>query len=179
MDIMRLGQDYDLMFKLLIFGDGGVGKTTLTQRYLTGVFNESQRLTIGVEFYVKALEIDGKRIKIQIWDFGGEERFRFLLPEYCRGANGGLFVYDVTQERTLAHLPDWLEVLHNNAPNISLLMVGTKADLELKRQVQKQEAVKVAKAHEMAGFAEVSAKTGANVNSVFETIAKIMVKRAK
>ncbi len=179
MESMQVGHDYDLLFKLIIFGDGGVGKTTLTQRYLTGVFNESQHLTIGVEFYVKVLEIAGKRIKMQIWDFGGEERFRFLLPQYCRGANGGIFVYDVTQERTLHDLPDWLDVLHGTAPDIALLAVGTKADLELKRQVQKPEAVKVAKAHKVAGFAEVSAKTGANVNSVFETIAKIMVKRAK
>lgn len=170
---------YDLMFKLIIFGDGGVGKTTLTQRYLTGVFNESQHLTIGVEFYVKRLETEGKHIKIQIWDFGGEERFRFLLPQYCRGANGGIFVYDVTQEHTLHHLPDWLEVLHSNAPNIPVLVIGTKADLDLKRKVMKEEEVKVAKAHKMAGFAEVSAKTGANVNNVFETIAKLMVKRAK
>ncbi len=172
-------EEYDLMFKLIIFGDGGVGKTTLTQRYLTGVFNERQRLTIGVEFYVKSLEIEGKRVKIQIWDFGGEERFRFLLPQYCRGANGGLFVYDVTQVNTLHHLADWLDVLHSAAPDIALLTIGTKADLELKRKVMKEEAVKIAKANKMAGLAEVSAKTGANVNSVFETIAKIMVKRAK
>src|SRR4030042_1429974 len=99
--------DFDKMFKLIIFGDGGVGKTTLTQRYLTGFFNTDSRLTIGVEFFVKSLEVADKQVKLKTWGFGGEERFRFLLPQYCRGASGGIFVYDVTQELTLHHLSEW------------------------------------------------------------------------
>ncbi len=170
-------KEHDLVYKVIIFGDGGVGKTTLTQRYLTGFFNEGSRLTIGVEFYIKNLEIADKSVKLQIWDFGGEERFRFLLPQYCRGTSGGIFVYDVTQEATLHHLQDWLDVVRGNAPKIPILAIGTKADLELKRKVMKEEAVRIARSHKLSGFAEVSAKTGANINSVFETITRIMVNK--
>ncbi|OLS12668.1 MAG: small GTP-binding protein [Promethearchaeota archaeon CR_4] len=171
-------EEYDYIFKLIIFGDGGVGKTTLTQRYLTGFFDKGSRLTIGVEFFVKTLEVADKKEKLQIWDFGGEERFRFLLPQYCRGTSGGIFVYDVTQELTFNHLTAWLEVVRANSRNIPLLLVGTKADLELKRKVMAEEAINIARANKMSGFAEVSAKTGQNVESVFKTITQLMVKRA-
>jgi Ras-related protein Rab-1A len=170
--------EYDYIFKLIIFGDGGVGKTTLTQRYLTGFFNTDSRLTIGVEFFVKSLEVAGKQVKLQIWDFGGEERFRFLLPQYCRGTSGGIFVYDVTQELTLHHLPEWLEVVRGSVPTIPLLVVGTKADLEIRRKVVRGEAMSIARANKMAGFAEVSAKSGLNIDTIFTTIAKLMIKKA-
>jgi small GTP-binding protein len=171
-------EEYDLIFKLIIFGDGGVGKTTLTQRYLTGFFNAGSRLTIGVEFYVKKLEIAGKRIKLQIWDFGGEERFRFLLPQYCRGSSGGIFVYDVTQEATLLHLSDWLDVVRTNSHDIPILAIGTKADLDISRKVMREEAIKTTRSNKLSGFAEVSSKTGANVDKVFEAITQLMMKRS-
>ncbi len=172
--------DYDLTFKLVLFGDGAVGKTALAQRYLTGLFKDNTRITIGVEFHVKDIQITGTKIKLQIWDFGGEERFRFLLPSYCKGANGGIFLFDVTNPETLYHLDAWLEVLRGaTGPNIPILMVGTKADLAETRIVDAAEAKSVAKKHNLTGYAEVSAKTGTNVESAFETIARIMVKRIK
>ncbi len=166
-------------FKIILFGDGGVGKTSLAHRYLTGVFSESRNVTIGVEFYVKNLVIRGINVKLQIWDFGGEQRFRFLLPSYCRGCNGGLFIYDVTNLATLHSLNKWLEVVREGAPDIPILVVGTKIDLVEKRKVTKEEAIQVAKSLKMSGYAEVSAKTGSNVENVFETLSKIMSKRKK
>ena len=77
---------YDATFKIIIFGDAGCGKTTLTQRFLTNLFVSDSKMTIGVDFEVKSLEVDKQKVKLQIWDFGGEERFRFLLPTYCLGA---------------------------------------------------------------------------------------------
>jgi len=168
-------KDPNPAFKLIVFGDGGVGKTSLTHRYLTGVFNEGNNVTIGVEFYVKNLVMEGKNIKLQIWDFGGEERFRFLLPNYCKGCNGGIFVYDVTNLSTLHNLKQWMEVVSENAPGISIIVVGTKVDLVEKRKVSREEAVEVAKSFKMAGFVEVSAKTGLNVEKVFEMLLKIIM----
>ncbi|MCK4688545.1 MAG: GTP-binding protein, partial [Candidatus Lokiarchaeota archaeon] len=83
----------DAMFKICIFGDGGVGKTTLVKRYMTGVFKGDSTMTIGVDFHVKKLEINGLNVSLQIWDFAGEDRFRFLLPSYVIGASGGIFMY--------------------------------------------------------------------------------------
>ncbi|MFX1490309.1 MAG: Rab family GTPase, partial [Promethearchaeota archaeon] len=102
---------YDATYKVVIFGDAGCGKTTLTQRFLTNLFKSDTRMTIGVDFEVKSMDINAKKVKLQIWDFGGEERFRFLLPTYVRGANGALFMYDVTNYSSLAHIDDWLLVV--------------------------------------------------------------------
>ncbi len=169
--------EYDYTFKLILFGDGAVGKTSLAQRYLKGVFNEKINVTIGVEFYVKFIQYGERRVKLQIWDIGGEERFRLMLPEYCRGANGGLFLYDITAPATLQHLPDWWRVIVTNAPNIPVLMVGAKVDLVEKRKVTREEAMQVVKTLRMAGFVEASAKSGYNVEAAFETITKIMIRK--
>jgi small GTP-binding protein len=169
--------DYDITFKLVLFGDGAVGKTALTQRYVTGLFKDNTRITIGVEFHVKDITESGKKVKLQIWDFGGEERFRFLLPSYCKGANGGIFIFDTTNTNSLYHIDAWMDVLRKSTGNIPIIMVGTKVDLADKRAVDTTEAMAVAKSHKFAAFAEVSAKTGTNVESVFETITRIMVTR--
>ncbi len=156
-----------------------MGKTALAERFLTGLFREDTRITIGVEFHTKDVVTTGKKVKLQIWDFGGEERFRFLLPSYCRGANGGIFLFDVTNPNTLYHVDAWMEVLHGATPHIPILMVGTKADLAEKRTVDATEAMNVAKDHKFAGYAEVSAKSGTNVESTFETITTLMIIRMK
>jgi len=169
--------DFDLTFKMLLFGDGGVGKTSLTQRFLTGLFMDNTRITIGVEFHIKDIEIDGKRIKLQIWDFGGEDRFRFLLPSYCRGAMGGIFLYSTTAYSSFTHFDEWMKVVNENAQGIPVIIAGTKIDLP-DRQVPTEEAVALAQSRGAAGFAEVSAKTGDNVESVFATITRLMMAAA-
>jgi small GTP-binding protein len=88
--------DYDYTFKLMMLGDASVGKTSLTLRYISGFFMEDLKLTIGVDFYSKTTLFNEKKVKLQMWDFGGEERFRFLLSQYCKGANGAFFLYDIT-----------------------------------------------------------------------------------
>ena len=93
-----------LQFKLPIFGDAGVGKTTLTHRYLHGLFKQSYHGTIGVDFFLKKLELNGKNISLQIWDFAGEEKFRFLLPGIINGANGTIFMFDITRYVTFKNL---------------------------------------------------------------------------
>ncbi|MHA1819263.1 MAG: Rab family GTPase [Promethearchaeota archaeon] len=168
---------YSKTFKLVLAGDGGVGKTSLTNKFITGLFTDSTKITIGVEFFIKDLYVDKiGNVRLQIWDFGGEARFRFLLPNYMKGANGVLFLFSITDAITLAHIDDWLPIIRKFDPNIPILVVGSKADLQHKRKVPANEAIRIAKERHAKGYVEVSAKTGQNVNSTFETITRLMWK---
>jgi len=165
----------------VIFGDAGCGKTTLTQRFLTNLFKSDSKMTIGVDFEVKSLEINGKKIKLQIWDFGGEERFRFLLPTYVRGANGALFMYDVTNYSSLAHIDDWLMVIRKELrteDQFPIIVVGGKADLVDEREVSGDEGINIAKSRAVDGFIESSAKTGENVEETFIGLTQLMMQRS-
>ncbi|MFW9989832.1 MAG: Rab family GTPase, partial [Candidatus Odinarchaeota archaeon] len=102
---------YDYTFKILLLGDASVGKTSFTKRYCYNIFNPSERLTIGVDFHVKTIELNNERIKLQLWDVGGEERFRFLLPTYCLGANAAFLLYDITRPSTLDNISEWITIV--------------------------------------------------------------------
>ncbi|MHA1985797.1 MAG: Rab family GTPase [Promethearchaeota archaeon] len=174
---------YDATYKVVIFGDAGCGKTTLTQRFLTNLFKSDTKMTIGVDFEVKSLEINGKKVKLQIWDFGGEERFRFLLPTYVRGANGALFMYDVTNYSSLAHIDDWLLVVNKEIKSeqeaFPIIVVGGKADLIDDREVTGDEGINIAKSRGgIEGFIECSSKTGENVEETFHALTSIMMQRS-
>jgi small GTP-binding protein len=171
---------YDATFKVIIFGDAGCGKTTLAQRFLTNLFKSDSKMTIGIDFEVKSLEVEGKKVKLQIWDFGGEERFRFLLPSYVRGANGGLFMYDVSNYSSIAHIDDWLMILNKESPEnrFPILVVGGKADLVNDREVSSEEGINIAKSRGVDGFIECSSKSGENVDITFEAITKLMLQHS-
>ena len=169
---------YDATFKIIIFGDAGCGKTTLTQRFLTNLFVSDQTMTIGVDFEVKSLSVDEQKVKLQIWDFGGEERFRFLLPTYVRGARGGLFLYDITNYSSIAHIDDWLSVIRKEirAEDIfPIIVVGSKADLVENREVSSADGIKIARSRNVNGFIETSSKTGENVEKSFEALTRLML----
>jgi len=166
---------YEKVFKLIIAGDGGVGKTSLTQKFITGIFKTDTRITIGVEFFIKDLNIDGMgTVRLQIWDFGGEERFRFLLPTYVKGASGILFMFSITDMLTLSHFDDWLPILRNYDPNIPIMLVGSKLDLKHVRRVPQHEGIDIARSRGCKGYVEVSAKESLNVEESFESLAKLM-----
>jgi len=173
----------DAIFKIVFFGDGGVGKTTLINRYLTGVFIKDSMITIGVDFHVKKLEIDGKRVSLQIWDFAGEDRFRFLMPSYVVGADGGIFMFDLTSYTSLKNFNDWIELFKKgykgNNNQIPVLMVGSKLDLEYKRAVSREKAFELAKKNNLYGYLECSAKTGVNVVDIFEEISRLLMHKAE
>jgi len=169
---------YDATFKIIIFGDADCGKVELTQRFLTNLFVSDQTMTIGVDFEVKSLSVDGQRVKLQIWDFGGEERFRFLLPTYVRGARGGLFLYDITNYSSIAHIDDWLSVIRKEirAEDIfPIIVVGNRAHLVNDREVSSADGIRIAKSRGVNGFIEVSTKTGENVEKAFEALTRLML----
>jgi len=169
-------------YKMCIFGDGGVGKTTLINRYISGKYSEDFRMTIGVDFYTKNIEVEGIRVNLQIWDFAGEQQFKNLLPNYVIGASGGIYMYDVSRFYSLTHIEDWINLL-NKAPDrqgekLPLLLVGGKKDLELegKRSVEKDYAAEQGKKFGVFDNIECSSKTGENVELIFYKMALKMLK---
>ena len=162
-------------YKILIVGDASVGKTSLTLRYISGFFLEDLKLTIGVDFYSKTLEYDNNKVKLQIWDFGGEERFRFLLSQYCRGANGALYLFDITNPSSLDHLSDWIKIIRKYSGDIPVVLIGSKLDLRDIRQVKEDDGALAAKKYDLASFIELSSKTGENVEKAFNKITELLM----
>ncbi len=158
-------------------GDASVGKTSLTIRFISGSFLEDLKLTIGVDFYSKITLFKEKRVKYQIWDFGGEQRFRFLLPQYCRGANAAFYLYDITKPVTLNHLPDWTNIIREHAGDIPIILIGSKVDLEKYRGIPREEGLRAKEKYNLASFLELSSKTGKNVEKAFRIMTKILFKK--
>lgn len=127
---MTKEEEFDYLFKIVIIGDSGVGKTNLLSRFVDGTFSIDSKPTIGVEFATKTHNIDGKIIKNQIWDTAGQERFRAITNAYYRGAQGAVVVYDLTKSRTFDHIEKWLAELRDNAEqDITIMLLGNKCDL--------------------------------------------------
>ncbi len=167
--------DRNFVFKVLLIGDAAVGKTALAHRYRTGVFMYDTKLTIGTDFYTQHLDVGERHVILQVWDFGGEDRFRLLLRAYSAGARGAIFVYDVTSPASLYHYNAWIEEVYAQAPGIPILAVGTKIDLTEMRRVSYAEGVQYTRTRGAVGCLEVSAKTGVNVDLVFEQAAMAML----
>ena len=172
--------DYDHLFKVLLIGDAGVGKSSILLRFTDDTFNEHLEATIGVDFKVKMLEVAGKRTKITIWDTAGQERFRTLTSSYYRGAQGIVLVYDVTRRDTFDNLEPWLQEVELYCPSggkdVVKLLVGNKKDKATMsgREVEGREALDWARAKGMM-FIECSAKTKEGIESVFrEVVHKIL-----
>ncbi len=158
-------------YKIMIGGDGGVGKTTLLRKYVSGTFSTDTRMTIGIEFHIKQVLHDGQNYTLQLWDLGGQDRFRFMLSSYCLGAMGALLLFDLTRMISLDSLQDWVtNVLRKQNPILPILCCGTKADLVEERSVPRDLAVSNAKALNCFGYVELSAKTGQNVETAFDIL---------
>ena len=167
-------------FKVCIIGDGGVGKTSLTHRYLHRMFKEDMKMTIGVDFGIKDLQIQNEEVVLHLWDFGGEERFRVLLPSYANGASGAIFIYDTTRYVSLQNANNWLKLFRKNTKeSIPIIMVGSKIDLEEDRTVNREEALAKHEELNCLDYIECSAKSGENVEEVFEKIALEILKHKK
>ncbi|CDW53038.1 Ras family protein [Trichuris trichiura] len=177
---------FDFLFKIVLIGDMGVGKTCVVQRFKNGTYIERQGTTIGVDFTMKTLIIDGKRVKLQIWDTGGQERFRTITQSYYRSANGIIICYDVTSEQSFISVRRWLEDVEKfAAPNVVKLLIGnanslpvvsTKTDLINEREISTEEGLKLAQAEQM-DLIETSAKENVNIEQAFTSLARELKER--
>lgn len=166
---------YDHLFKFLIIGDAGVGKSALLLRFADNTFTNSYINTIGVDFKIKTITIDGIRAKLQIWDTAGQERFRTITSTYYRGANGIILVYDVTRTDSYENVRKWLvEIAENDCENAPKLLVGNKIDMS--RIVSTAEAEKFAKSKKL-DYLEASAKENEGVHEIFYHLTKIALKK--
>lgn len=168
------GEDeYDYLFKVVLIGDSGVGKSNLLSRFTKNEFNLESKTTIGVEFATKTIECGDKIIKAQIWDTAGQERYRAITSAYYRGAVAALLVYDITKLHTFQNVEKWLQELKDYADdNIVVMLVGNKTDLKHLRAVKEDEAKSFAEENELA-FIETSALDSTNVVDAFEQIIQI------
>mmetsp|Transcript_26376 Transcript_26376/g.81161 ORF Transcript_26376/g.81161 Transcript_26376/m.81161 type:complete len:205 (-) Transcript_26376:311-925(-) len=172
---MSTKRDYDHLFKLVLIGDTGVGKSCLLLRFADDAFTESYISTIGVDFRFRTVKVDGKTVKLQIWDTAGQERFRTITSAYYRGADGIIMVYDVTSQESFDHVADWLtEVNRYASEGTCKLLVGNKSDMDDK-------IVNTDTAKEYADslgipFLETSAKNATNVEEAFLTMAQELIK---
>ncbi|CEH15061.1 gtp-binding protein ypt1 [Ceraceosorus bombacis] len=167
-----MNPEYDYLFKLLLIGDSGTGKSCLLLRFADDTYTESYISTIGVDFKIRSLEFEGKTIKLQIWDTAGQERFRTITSSYYRGAHGIIVVYDVTDQDTFANVKQWLSEIDRYATEgVNKLMVGNKNDLTSKKVVEYNVAKEFADQLNIP-FLETSAKTSENVEACFLAMAK-------
>jgi Ras-related protein Rab-11A len=140
---MNSQDDYDLIFKVVLIGDSGVGKSNILTRYLKDEFSLNTKTTVGVEFGTKQIAVDDIKIKAQIWDTAGQERYRSITNAYYKGSKGALLVYDITKRNTFENVDRWLEEFKKNCdPDISIILIGNKCDLENDREVTVEEGQK-------------------------------------
>jgi Ras-related protein Rab-11A len=167
---MTEGSNYDYLFKVVLIGDSGVGKSNLLSRFTRNEFNLESKSTIGVEFATRSINVDGKTVKAQIWDTAGQERYRAITSAYYRGAVGALLVYDIAKHATYVNVTRWLKELRDHADsNIVIMLVGNKSDLKHLRAVATEEA-KAFSTENGLSFIETSALDASNVESAFQTI---------
>eukprot|EP00352_Strombidinopsis_acuminata_P009120 CAMPEP_0176360718 /NCGR_PEP_ID=MMETSP0126-20121128/17266_1 /TAXON_ID=141414 ORGANISM="Strombidinopsis acuminatum, Strain SPMC142" /NCGR_SAMPLE_ID=MMETSP0126 /ASSEMBLY_ACC=CAM_ASM_000229 /LENGTH=205 /DNA_ID=CAMNT_0017716031 /DNA_START=138 /DNA_END=755 /DNA_ORIENTATION=+ len=169
--------EYDYLFKVLLIGNSGVGKSSLLVRFADDTFSENFMPTIGVDFKIRTVEVDGKTIKLQIWDTAGQERFKTITASYYKGAHGIIVTYDITDRESFNAVQTWMnEVEKNASDNISRILVGNKCDLESQRQVTKEEGQELAE-HFNVRFLETSAKECMNVEDAFTMMTREMKNR--
>jgi len=166
-----MNPEYDYLFKLLVIGDSGVGKSCLLLRFADDVYSETYISTIGVDFKIRTVQIGGKTVKLQIWDTAGQEKFRTITSTYYRGAHGIAIVYDVTDLVSFNHLSMWLQEIERSAKDsVSKIIIGNKSDLSSKRVVETTAAKEFADKLNIP-FLETSAKNSTNVEQAFITMA--------
>ena len=172
-------ENYDLIFKIVLIGDSGVGKTNILSRYINNEFSLATQSTVGVEFGSKILKKNGKVIKLQIWDTAGQERYKSITSAYYKGSKGAFVVYDITRKTTYDNIDKWIgELKTNGSEDVLIMLVGNKSDLEEKREVITEEVEKKAKEQKLA-FCETSALNGKNVEYAFENLINEIFKKVE
>ena len=166
------GINYDYLLKYIIIGDAAVGKSNLLLRFAQNDFKTEYQLTIGVEFGAKNIEINNKKLRLQIWDTAGQENYRSITRAYYKNSVCAILVYDISNRETFEHISNWIEDCIAQSPKtVFMVLVGNKSDLNENRKVTFEEGQEMAKNNNLLFF-ETSAKTGENVDKIFEDSAK-------
>lgn len=174
-----MAKQYDVLFRLLLLGDSGVGKTCLLCRFTDNEFHSSHISTIGVDFKMKTVEVDGIKVRIQIWDTAGQERYQTITKQYYRRAQGIFLVYDITSERSFQHIMKWASDVDEYAPEkVQKILIANKADEEQKRQVATEQGIKLAMEYGM-DFFETSACTNYNIKESFTRLTELVLQAHK
>jgi len=158
------------VLKVVIAGDGNVGKTSLVRRYCEGKFDTSRVATIGVDFQTQTVDLPSGQVKLSIWDMAGQERFRVVRGGFYRGSLAAALVFDITNPSSLTNLESWYQEISEVAPNQKFIFIGNKIDLE---RVQGPEIAQAYAARINAPYLETSALTGEGVSVMFETMATL------
>jgi len=172
---------YDILEKMIIIGDSGVGKTCMLMRfsednYTTNHISTIGKLNLGIDFKIKTVHVDGKNIKLQIWDTAGQERFRTITETYYRGAHGIILAYDSNDDKSFDNIKTWMKQIETHAtPGVVKLLIGNKCDIP-DRKITTEMGQSLARQFGIPFF-EASAKTGANIKEAFEFIAKEIKER--
>ncbi|KAL9235341.1 hypothetical protein vseg_010105 [Gypsophila vaccaria] len=165
----RVDHEYDYLFKIVLIGDSGVGKSNILSRFTRNEFCLESKSTIGVEFATRTLQVEGKTVKAQIWDTAGQERYRAITSAYYRGAVGALLVYDITKKQTFDNVQRWLRELRDHADsNIVIMLVGNKSDLKHLRAVPEEDGPSLAETEGLS-FLETSALEAVNIEKAFQS----------
>lgn len=168
-------KQYDLLFKLLLIGDSGVGKTCVLYRFSDDAFNTTFISTIGIDFKIKTIELKGKKIKLQIWDTAGQERFHTITTSYYRGAMGIMLVYDITNSKSFDNISKWLRNIDEHASSeVVKMLLGNKCDMSNRRVVSKERGERIAIDHGVR-FLETSAKANVNIDKAFYDLAEAIL----
>ncbi len=171
--------NYDLIFKLVLIGDTGVGKTNILSRYINNEFSLATQSTVGVEFGSKIIKKNDKLIKLQIWDTAGQERYKSITSAYYKGSKGAFVVYDISRKSTFENVDRWIEELKaNGSEDVLIMLVGNKSDLEDKREVQTEDVIKKAEQFKIA-FCETSALDGKNIDHAFDNLINEIAKKVE
>ena len=165
---------YDATFKILLLNEPEVDKSSLFPRYETS-FQPDDQKTIRVEILAKTLVIEKKRYKLQFWDFMGGDRFRFLLPTYCLGANAAIIAYDVSRSQTLDNIGEWVNIVRQKSRDIPIMLVGIIPDDKSERQVSAEEGMEIAASRNLNGFIECGVRQRENVKKVFEALTRLIL----
>jgi len=166
---------YDLSFKVIVIGDSGVGKSCLTNKATHNIFDENYNATVGFEFFTFNVKLNNKIIKLQIWDTCGQELYRSLITNFYRNSSLAIIVYAVNVQDSFNNIDMWLRELRTHSgPDIKVVLIGNKIDLENERKISKEEGESFAKMNNISKFVETSAKTGFNAQKTFVEIADLL-----
>lgn len=173
-------EEIPYVFKILLLGDGGVGKTSLLLRFIDNTFDPDYKTTIGVQFMTRIVKFDNKSVKLIIWDIAGQSKHATYRHLYYKAANGIILVYDITRDKTFDNLPRWLQDAKTTiGTELKVAVFANKMDLEENRVIQKEAGIEFTQHYEAEIFSETSAKSGANVDAAFLALAKGLVEKSE